>query len=380
MTNLLTLALAVSPALDAVVHIGPHETGSSMIQDLCLGTLRQRLARNDGFYAIAPPTNPQATVTGRKVVLQPKQTYSRLAQVLRSESNIAANAHWRAFEAFARHAAGSGRRLLVSAEGLSFMLGQRAAVLPKFLASIGYKVKIVLVYRRLSERLPSMHSERMLKRDVAAKSYLPFVDWIEKERDFFPKALYGQTLALRDLYAERFGVEVSILNTHAVPRGSSLTTEFVCEHMRAEHTCAHLRAPGPSAAPGPVKKTKDRRRHVKLYDLVYAAAAGRGLASLPVARVVQRLVRLKVEQGEIPMRCVNASTYTRIWNATVAEERAVSPQALNDARVDFRQHAGAFCSVDFALLCVLPSRVYRLVQANIGHVLSEEEGKTGTRN
>jgi len=206
--------------LDATCHVGPHKTGSTTIQDAILGEWRDSLVEEDGF-----DIPPRPAVHARRTAHDARRSvaYARAAFALRTAARLGASEPWRWLVEHIRSAAAAGKRLVITAEGLSLLRGSRAGIVPRVLLSAGYAPKVVIVYRRLFERIPSWHSERWLKHAVPVRRYAPIVDWVAANgtRETAPKNLYGQTVALRDVYVA-LGLEVFVLNMHAIPNGSSL--------------------------------------------------------------------------------------------------------------------------------------------------------------
>lgn len=337
--------------VDAILHVGPHKTGSTTIEAAALvqPVLRRALAELDN---ISLAREMPGRFIGAKA-------HANLGDALMS-ADVRAHPTWRWLVRYARAAFAARRRLLVSTESLSSVTNQTSLrILVATLANrIGFRVRVVVIHRRLPHKLPSVHSELFMNpaapvRAVAA--YLPFVDWLARN-DAQVSSRYMQTAALRRRFARAGVAEVAVLDIHRLPPGSSLTAEFACAHLRAAHACALLRS-----ADGPTVRDKNARPRglSPLYDLIYGAARARGQATIAPFHALGRLVQL--DAGSRPdlavrLRCLNASLLEGIWRATLAEEEALARaderKRLGSAeraalRADFEGKArGALCSAD----------------------------------
>jgi hypothetical protein len=163
-------------------------------------------------------------------------------------------------------------------------------------------------------------------------------------------ARFGQTVQLRDTYRAA-GASVSVLMLDAIPEGSTLLREFVCEHIRATRTCARL-LPLPAsnvhnsaadAAAAEVKVNARPRTAALLYDIVYAEARRRQLAELPgvCASIVAALEARSVlarPRHQLELRCPPAATL---------EARALGlAQTMLPKNATSADDATRFCSAD----------------------------------
>jgi hypothetical protein len=137
-TLLALLATCVGAAPEAIVHVGPHKTGSTTIQIALLksGPLRDSLIKRDGFHV---PLKIPGRFGGHK-------THANIADALLS-SNATSHPAWPHFLAHASSAARAGRRLFISSENLSV---------------IGNKGNLELfIVRSRTERTPTSPSRAM---------------------------------------------------------------------------------------------------------------------------------------------------------------------------------------------------------------------------
>lgn len=287
------------------------------------------------------------------------KAHANLGDALMS-SDVRSHPTWRWFVPYARAAFAERRRLLISTESLSSITNQTSLrILVATLADrIGFRVRVVVIHRRLHHKLPSVHSELFMNAATPVQTvgaYLPFVDWLARN-DAQVSTRYMQTVALRRQFELAGAAEVAVLDIHRLPSNSSLTTEFLCAHLRAAHTCALLRS---VEAPTVLDKNAKPRGLSPLYDLIYGAARVRGLSTIEPFSVLGRLVQLNAGSRPdlaVRLRCLNASLLEGIWRAALAEEEIL---ARGDERVrlgvaerselwsDFEAKAhGTLCSAD----------------------------------
>ena len=218
--------------LEAVIHIGPHKTGSTSIETaLIVNTDIRRALEQDG-YAVPDQFPGHFPMHSAK---NPANLVTELYQ-----PGLADGATWRWFAAYANHSFASRKKLLFASESLSSFvpaenLEQLATMLTK---DVGYAVRVVMVYRRENQRLVSMYTETSLREIASANvtCHLPLVDYLERDGGV-PHEFY-QNLIRKFHSLGR----VELLNLHAIPNGSSLVQKFVCRHLHAPRACAALRS------------------------------------------------------------------------------------------------------------------------------------------
>jgi hypothetical protein len=344
---LLSAGLAAATAPEVIIHVGPHKTGSTTLQAALVANPRiGALLRRDNY---AVPRKFPGAHPGPK-------NHANLVLALRS-SNMTAHPTWVWFEAYVRRAFAAGKHLLLSSENLSTLdvPGRLEALVKMLRTDVGFRVRVVVVYRRLFDKLPSLHSELFMS-DVRPilepAKYFPFLEWLRRGGGEHTARHYQGTIQLRDRFARLGVAEVAVINMHAVPNSSSLTAQFVCEHMRAPRTCAELRS---RRLPTPVKNAHPRNL-APLYDIVYSAALARGMGRFDPGEAVRALLERGVLTDPalaIPLRCLDGAERAAILGATVAEETELFTRgdelgALEAAalRAAFAAKATAYCGAD----------------------------------
>lgn len=268
----------------------------------------------------------------------------------------------------ARKAFQNRKRLLLASENFASLnpLPDKTQLLASTLRTIGFsRLRVILIHRRLYEKLQSEHSEQYLadyRARVNVSEYLPIVDWIER-RNGFAEVKFNQTVSLR-AHFERLGAKVSVLNYHLLPTNappSELVVTFICEHLRAAQTCAQLRMHGRSAKV--LKKNERPRGAAPLVDVLYGAAAARGIGRINRSRALHALYALGAAtrpELAIPRRCLSKPELDRVWSATAQEEAALfrRPLTASEAsalRAAFAAKASGLCSANVSAVLASPA-------------------------
>jgi hypothetical protein len=356
---LLLLVAAPAKAGEAIIHVGPHKTGSSSLQiALLAGPLRRTLQRLDRIEITT-------VIPGD---YHRHKNHANLAIELRALTSCDRGEALNFTLAWARAVVERNPRsprIFLTAEDFSRTPASSIRLLMRSLRALGFaQTHVVIVYRRLFERLVSLHSEVFLGKVLPTGGYAPLVDWLDgstAEMSVEMRRCYHQTSNLRAKYAAHASV-VSVMNMHINrnapgerPSSSSLLRRFICNHLRAATTCARL-------TPRLAKKTANVRPRdiAPLRDLTWAAAAAMGSQHHPswvaMAAADQLLAArpgsaAATALAHIPMRCANSAVLSAILQATESEEKALFPtdrdrETAAELRAAFalKNASGAFCS------------------------------------
>jgi hypothetical protein len=343
----------------ALLHVGPHKSGSTFLQHWALGELRHNLSRADGVTILkVPGVFTQWTKTHANLGL------ALLAPSLREEKT------WRWFVAKmpkVRRSRRAGQTLLISTEVLSVISEERTRLLTATLrGELDFKVAVVMVYRRLYEKLPSVHSELFMQR--SGDLYITFVEWLARD-DAHQSSRINEVVRLRDRWAPLVS-SVSIINLHALGSPAALLRVFVCDHLHAAHTCKRLAEDAAAAEvlrssiAGAARVNHNPRTTVALFDLTTAVVrSSEGIASPELIRAAVELLaaapkdtglsRLNVRDSPRLFRCLNESALARLRQQTEDEEETLFPEHdRRGLRADFEAMVGrgVYCSVDSTLL------------------------------
>lgn len=375
-----------SDALDAVLHVGPHKTGSTTLEAATLiqPAVRALLEKRDG---IALAREMPGSYFGAKV-------HANLAAALLS-TDMDSHPSWRWYCQYARSAYAQKLRLFITTENLSVVPNvANLRRLVSMLSEIGFRVRVVIIHRRLFEKLPSVHSELYMGTIVKrVDEYLPFVDWVAQQ-DAHVSSRFLQTVRLRALFDQVGAAETSILDLHRLPASGadgSLISEFICEYLRANATCNWLQGGGLQHV---LSKNVRPRGLSLLYDLVrslrrtqhaaaskafyhtslprhptslllriahcpccgqiYGAARAQGVAHINRDRALEVLVQTNSasqHEFKLKLRCLNSTQAAFIWRSTLAEEQALVQGAARLGKVEQRELREHFKARAQQLLC-----------------------------
>ncbi|KAJ1635913.1 hypothetical protein T492DRAFT_902151 [Pavlovales sp. CCMP2436] len=348
----------------AVLHIGPHKSGSTYLQHWACGELRHNLSKADGVAILKVP--------GEHIMWT--KTHANLGLALLAP-DLREQKTWRWFLAKLPkvRARRLGAKILISTEVLSVISEERTRLLTSTLHNLDFKVTVVMVYRRLYEKLPSVHSELFM--GPSALPYASFLEWLE-HRDVHQSSRYNQCVRLRDRWAPLVS-SVSIINLHALDNPTALLRVFVCDHLRAVNTCSCLQEDAAaeelhgtaleSWLPGS-KVNHNPRTTVALFDATAAVArSSPGGASPSVVRAASELLassqaaapidtglisRLNVRDSPRLFRCLNDTGRVKLLQLTEDEEASLFPEQSERDRRGLRTNfevmvgRGVFCSVD----------------------------------
>ena len=351
-------ATDVTPRLLAVLHVGPHKTGSSSLQ-WSMHWFHSPL-RNDSYavpdisgYWHAPKdmANVAVYLRSKFSVCGPPASYIPWYEQF--------NTTWGSFTRYVRE--NSEQNLLMSSEEFDHP-GVDLGVLYGALRE--RQVRIIVTYRRLYDYLRSNHFE--LARFYAMPQ---FVDW------YTPDALLGapecdecadcdecraKSEILKGAYCavtshsagvvarfrQRFS-DVTILNMHE-PR---MVARFYCEAVpHAPHACAYAED---------IERPRRINQHSTLAyrELAHAALSGGLLHNFTDIDVVAMRVghRHEIVHGEsldsLPKRCLSSNSSEKLLEASLVAEQQLLPEWHNAAalRLDFEAASNtSLCSVDTA--------------------------------
>jgi hypothetical protein len=299
---------------------------------MLLQTLRGVLESHDHFVV---PTELPGTHRGHKSHSNLVRVFNARRHGRTTAADMAESTRTlRVFTDAARAAHRAGSSLLLSAEGLGAFHRDEAAALMSMLGGLGFhKTRMLMVYRRLYQRLPSLHGTIFTtsRRDPLTSDYMPMVEWLAANGTGAARGHFKECARIRDMYSS-LGAEVSVLNLHRVPKDSSLEREFICKHLKAVAACERLMTRA-SQTLGHRRGGRSKNRN-RIYDLVYHGAKARGIkapnARMAAAALEQRIAASQaaglghaLDAESLPLLCPRAPSVMAILDATVEEEMSI---------------------------------------------------------
>ena len=200
----------------AILHVGPHKTGTTTLQALMYDSLGKELVR-DGY--LVPPDIP-GRFPGRK-------SMANLAFSLQQNNSSGSEEIWKAFERYLSQNTSTG--ILISSEEFDKaavnISALKSALEPK------YHVRVVVVYRRFFEWVVSYYAE-LYKWSTTKYQFPSFVEWLRRQEMQSPSYKHElQTSNVVKRY-QRYFEDVQILNYHDK---KSLEESFFCDALRNEN-------------------------------------------------------------------------------------------------------------------------------------------------
>lgn len=191
------------------------------------------------------------------------------------------------------------------------------------------QVKIVVMYRRLHDWLPSFYNQIVdLYTLIYAKGeeeYPSFVEWLEKNYDKFEQM---HAIMLADFYQKIDYVKsVDIINMHEVAANGNLIDHFFCDHLHAKSACQAIKdGAKPSKSNIGVDHEYER--------LTIKASLGKKIPTslnkpIDITRATRHM-KTKAEElnvhGTLPRICPNKDLLDRILQTEIEHERTFFPE------------------------------------------------------
>ena len=212
----------------AIVHVGPHKTGSTSIQKK-IWELREFELNDDGFEPM--PRIPAKSDWTYK-------SLSAIAFALQDNGREVVDETWPTFTNFLDEASRRQRSVLLSSEDFSAPttnLSQLAALLTSRFDA----VKIVIVYRRYFSWLVSHYCEDARYALWTDKDHYYFPELLDREMRTRTRSILGskwinlqQANAMKRRYTEQFGAENVVVQNYHNDR--NLLEDFFCTSIQGE--------------------------------------------------------------------------------------------------------------------------------------------------
>ena len=335
----------------ALVHVGPHKTGTTHIQSSIVHLISEL-----NLDCCETPS----------ILDVPGEFANYYCDTCKATNNVAheldasswggrPTAAWPGFVRFLQRARARHRNVVLSAEDLSrpnVDISRLAGALASFDTSV------VLMYRHFFEWLVSQHFEENRPprgtRTIGewASSYRPIVDSLSHDHVVWAATASSYALATRERYLAFF-TDVTVIDYHDT---DDIASALLCDESRRLELRATCSALALLSGDGDTS-TKNVKTGLDLADIV-AAAYARNLvgASETFAGLKAKLEPLVLGRRDLPRRCISheithmiRELSERAEEVLVPESRASAPQRLASAFLKTNASA-AFCSIDTARL------------------------------
>ena len=222
-----------------VIHVGPHKTGSTTLQEALPLDLREPIrpkpkaaldaVKQDNYEVPVFPNQKFGAKNhaGLANCMTPVQSRNLLCP---DETHRIDTLNY--FQAFVKNAADNGSNILLSSEELNHpelnLTELTSYLVPE------YKIHVVLYYRRFYDWIHSTYNT------IEKNSKIPhnptFANWLTPEILNGYQRMYS--MAIYNRFQEVPGVfNVSVVNMHEDPGDFDTLERFFCDHMQAPHVC-----------------------------------------------------------------------------------------------------------------------------------------------
>lgn len=331
------------PTRYAVLHIGPHKTGTSALQASLLGMPKALEADNYRILKEMPGIAP-----GPKAA-------AFLAHCFIDESERGRGRHkagWdgcpedkrkEILEAFEKFITYDTKNLIISSEEFDRRTFDVAAF-HEYFVKHNLKVHVVAYYRRYYDWLRSYHNQ-YAKHGLITKDLIEWltVEEIDNMQGIFTEAAVKRYIPFRD-------VNVTIVNIHGL-KEKNLTSlsSFACEHIPGEsdHMCREAKA----------AKARSSNPSVNLdrYILAQFLEQKGGLEKSFLSKINDKITAASASWwSDLPKKCLADDVKDKLLDVSIQIEKALTPEAwhngddgIKNLRSDFEQKAKSqLCSID----------------------------------
>lgn len=343
------------------LHVGPQKTSTSGIQSF-LADNEDGLKLHDNITLPAPfpirignSTKMLRFINSRHLIFcfssketRPKQwrQYLSLSPPLFHCEEVLS-----AFLDFVRTTRASSKNILMSAECLSFL---NAAQIQHFVKTcfVGWEIRVIVVYRRFDEWLPSFHFQDTRSDRAHLRSTL--VEYLDS-----PESLHAAEFAYSHAVAQRYrsiDPNLTMLNFHHIDSNRSLIEEFLCRGLQglAPHTCriaetfvAPKENSGYSLDAGFVLAVALKKNLLSRNDRVI-----NGTISLQYEKLLFESIEQKLQEStNLPFFCATEPVQQYIRNRTMEWFPFDLDFLAAKQSTGYNKNRPPFCSLDASALC-----------------------------
>ena len=370
---------------NAVVHIGPHKTGSTTIQEHSLALQTHLLS--DGYGM------PYAhTFTDGKKIHEPWCNQVNVATCFIHNANHPEKRYFPCRNDLLQAGLDIGHRLnnsiLLSAETFSSLEEEGVAALHDYLHPTWENITIIAYYRRYYDWIVSCYSEssrlsfaqawhifqqnstdrlRESLLNILTNTELPFPkEFLEVHRHLY-------VLSVIPRYKKYFS-NVVVVNMH--DQSMDLSERFYCELVpHASKTCKAWRHMSSTGNLEKVLNTNNRQQNVEYIELAYVAHR-KGMIHVKTEQHCRDVVDAiqvyhettnKLKISDFPRQCLQAAALKNLWELSVQAEKEFGSSVslgndgqdpLDVLKDDFdKKSKSQLCEVDFDV--ILETAVWR---------------------
>ncbi len=217
-----------------VMHVGPHKTASTSLQEVIFnGNTFKDALKEDNYrvpvfnaHKLPKPTKNHAALA--HCFLQVEDEKNSFCP---STARIEIMSH---FQSFMNAAKSEGTNILFTSEAFDFpsfnITAFTSYLMPEF------KIHVVVYYRRFYDWLYSTYNQQMKRRANKGKDFPMYHEWLQRKS---AKVESKYTKGVYDRFEKVPGVfNVSVVNLHQSSVKSNPLETFFCDHVdQANHAC-----------------------------------------------------------------------------------------------------------------------------------------------
>jgi len=383
----------------AVVHVGPHKTGSTFVQNMIHDERYLSLAADRYTFPNLPSTSKiasfpvtvfNATSKTSSVVIQYRSDPKNMADLAacfnpnrNKETGIRCNDSieetiWRGFETFLDESHKNSSNILLSSE--EFDRADLDVLRLKVMLEPRFDTRIVVYYRRFFTWIASLHNEISKASIKNGNTFPNIIDFIMKEGNL---DYWGQlhTGPVYQRYSKHFPVTVIGLDDIKETK-TSLLESFFCEGIDAKISCDKMRARATDAiatdnAVEAVKQTQQAKdamnpsQSLDIYELVNEIRGRGKLVSKALQLTIQKRLEAMKERnpGKMKKICLERlyldklillsiqyeeeldDALSKTRNAFIGRNSNTAIEPRTPIREEFREKAHKlFCSINTKLI------------------------------
>ncbi len=319
-----------------VVHVGPHKTGTSTLQNFIYENedALEALKKDNYQFAVPRKTNP---ILER--CLHDETIQSDDCSVILGD-----------FESFIKNTNNTSN-ILISYEGLD----NPKVNITKLVSYLEprYKVHIVVYYRRFYDWIHSLYNE-LFKRAWKRKDFPSFVEWLPKTWKPLSRSTYST--AVFDRYKNTSGIyNVSIANMHYDAANFDSVRTFLCDHVdNVPHACEAAKS----------RQTENDNRSSSLDWMLFCDRITKyhSIRLSPDDKRWEEIEEKYKNMLQIPRVCLPDDLKGELLQLSIESEVALTPEwwynsreGLENLKTDFEEKINSkLCSIDAEAILVSP--------------------------
>lgn len=339
----------------AVIHVGPHKTGSSSLQTAIVQYKQNGILSADNYMTPFVPNVPQFNdPNDAKNNAWIAWCVFRKDKAPCGDPILKNNTRYH-FESFLQNASLHKSNIIVSSEELDMPQIDIVNLKETLTSKYGFQVHIVIVYRRLYDWLHSHHNENA---KYNKNFNLPFVQWLSEDMMIEDMSLHAGKVHER--YSSIPEFNVSIINMHDIKKNKTQLSTFFCDHVNdASAACVESSQVVSEKQVNP-SQDLDMEFIVRAVVQRYPKL---DIKSEPISNGIQQQYENMVRDDTIPTMCLPKSISQKLLDLSIEIEMSLTPKEYHNSergvkalKSDFEgKVASKLCSIDVESILDSPS-------------------------